>query len=258
MPPSRNWHRASATSIPAQYNAEVAQKQIERAQNNADLAKQTLDRLEPLLSKGFVTAQQVDQARTAYSDALVSLDQALQQSEGASTVIGTLDTRQAQVDTARAMVALARRDLDNTTVRAPFDGLVVGLTIPVGEFVISGQAVFSMIDTSQWEAVAYFRETELPAIRIGDSANVFVMADPERPIPGTVISMGWGIRSEEAVTVLGLPVVSSSLNWVKVAKRFPVYVHLDDPPEDLMRVGASAIVAVSGPAETAGDGGGDR
>ncbi len=240
----------------AQSNADVAQKQIERAQNNADLAKQTLDRLEPLLSKGFVTAQQVDQARTALSDAQVSLDQALQQSEGASSVIGTLDTRQAQVDTARATVALARRDLDNTTVRAPFDGLVVGLTTPVGEFVVSGQTVFSMIDTAKWEAVAYFRETELPAIRIGDDADVYVMAASEQPITGTVVSMGWGIRSEEAVTVLGLPVVSSSLNWVKVAKRFPVYVHLDDPPPELMRVGASAIVAISGSSEVAGDGGG--
>ena len=242
----------------AQSNAEVAQKQIERAQNNADLAKQTLDRLEPLLSKGFVTAQQVDQAKTAYSDALVSLDQALQQSEGASSVIGTLDTRQAQVDTARATVALARRDLDNTTIRAPFDGLIVGLTTPVGEFVVSGQAVFSMIDTANWEAVAYFRETELPAIHIGDEADVYVMASPDQPVRGTVVSMGWGIRSEEEITVLGLPVVSSSLNWVKVAKRFPVYIHLEDPPPQLMRVGASVNVAISGSAEAPGDGGGDR
>ncbi len=242
----------------AQSNADVAQKQIERARNNADLAKQTLDRLEPLLSKGFVTAQQVDQAKTAYSDALVSLDQALKQSQGASSIIGTLDTRQAQVDTARALVALAQRDLDNTTIRAPFDGLVVGLTTGVGEFIISGQTVFSMIDTANWEAVAYFRETELPAIRIGDSANIYIMAAPDQPVRGTVVSMGWGIRSEEEITVLGLPVVSSSLNWVKVAKRFPVYVHLDDPPPDLMRVGASAMVAIDGSTETAGDGGGDR
>ena len=239
----------------AQSNAEVAQKQIERAQNNADLAKQTLDRLEPLLAKGFVTAQQVDQARTAVSDALVSLDQALKQSEGASEVIGTLDTRQAQVDTATATVALAKRDLENTTVRAPFDGLVVGLTIPVGEFVITGQTVFSMIDTSAWEAIAYFRETELPAIRIGDRAEVFVMAAPDQPVMGTVVSTGWGVRSEEAATVLGLPIISNSLNWVKVAKRFPVYIHLEDPPEALMRVGASAEVTIAGASEEAADGG---
>jgi membrane fusion protein, multidrug efflux system len=237
----------------AESNAEVAQKQIERAQNNADLAKQTLERLEPLLDRGFVTAQQVDQARTAYNDALVSLEQALRQSEGATEVIGTLDTRQAQVDAAKAIVALARRDLENTTVRAPFDGLIVGLTIPVGEFVVSGQTVFSMIDTSEWQAVAYFRETELPAIRIGDAAEVFVMADADRPIKGTVSGIGWGVRSEDAANILGLPIVSSSLNWVKVAKRFPVYVHLNDPPDALMRVGASAVVMILDEVENAGN-----
>ena len=40
-------------------------------------------------------------------------------------IIGTLDTRKAQADVARATVDLAQRDLDNTTVRAPFDGKIV-------------------------------------------------------------------------------------------------------------------------------------
>lgn len=237
-----------------QSNADVAQKQIERAQFNADLARQTLERLEPLLGRGFVTAQQVDQARTALNDAEVSLAQALQQSQGASQIIGTLDTRQAQVDTARATVALAQRDLDNTIVRAPFDGRIVGLTMATGEYVITGQTVFSLIDTSGWEAVAFFRETELPGISIGDHAQVFVMADADNPIAGTVSAIGWGVRSEDAATILGLPLVSNSLNWVKVAKRFPVYVHLHEPPDALMRVGASAVVVISEAASETGDG----
>jgi multidrug efflux system membrane fusion protein len=239
-----------------QTNADVAQKQIERAKFNADLAKQTLDRLEPLLDRGFVTAQQVDQARTAYNDALVSLDQALQQSQGASTVIGTLDTRQAQVDTAMATVALAQRDLDNTTIRAPFDGIVTGLTMPAGQYVVTGQTVFTMIDTSHWEAVAFFRETELPNIAIGDEVEVFVMANAKFPVSGTVSAIGWGVRSADAATILGLPIVSNSLNWVKVAKRFPVYVELHEPPTGLMRVGASAVVVIKGTSSEAGNGGG--
>ena len=237
-----------------QSNADVAQKQIERAQFNADLARQTLERLEPLLDRGFVTAQQVDQARTTYNDSLVSLDQALQQSQGASQVIGTLDTRQAQVDTATATVALAQRDLDNTTVRAPFDGIVTGLTMPAGQYVITGQTVFAMIDTSQWEAVAFFRETELPNIAVGDAAEVFVMANTRVPVRGTVSAIGWGVRSADAATILGLPLVSNSLNWVKVAKRFPVYVELHEPPTDLMRVGASAVVVIQGAADADDDG----
>jgi len=228
----------------AQSNADVAAKQIERARFNAELARQTLERLEPLLPKGYVTAQQVDQARTAYSDAQVSLDQALQQSEGATQVIGTLDTRKAQVEVAEAAVALAQRDLDNTTVRAPFDGKVTGLEMAPGNYVLTAQSVFTLIDTSRWEAVAFFRETELDAIRLGSRADVFVMADRSRRIEGIVESIGWGVRSEESANILGLPVVSSSLNWVKVAKRFPVYIHLEEPPAELMRIGSTAIVIV--------------
>jgi multidrug efflux system membrane fusion protein len=230
-----------------QSNAGVTQKQIERAQYNSDLAKQTLDRLEPLLKRGFVTAQQVDEARTAYNDSLVSLEQALQQSEGATEVIGTLETRQAQVQTATATVALAERDLANTTVRAPISGLISGLNTAAGEYVLTGVPVFAMIDTAKWEAVAFFRETELPNIALGDEADVYIMADAELSVRATVTAIGWGVRSTDETTILGLPVLSNSLNWVKVAKRFPVYLEMHEPPSSLLRVGASAVVVVDAP-----------
>jgi len=231
--------------ITEESNAGVAAKQIERAQYNADLAKQTLDRLTPLLKRGFVTAQQVDEAQTAYNDALVSLDQAVQQSQGADEIIGTLETRQAQVETARATVALAERDLASTTVKAPIDGLVSGLTTSQGEYVLTGQQVFVLIDTANWETVAFFRETELDNISIGDPAEIFIMADAELSITGRVSAIGWGVRTTEEANVLGLPVISNSLNWVRVAKRFPVYLEMDDPPSSLLRIGASAVVVIN-------------
>ena len=46
-----------------------------------------------------------------------------------------------------------------------------------------------------------------------------------------------------------VPYVERSLNWVRVAQRFPVRVRLDAPPNQLMRLGASAVVEVKhGPA----------
>lgn len=228
-----------------QANAEVAQKQIERARINSDLAKQTLDRLVPLLPKGYVTAQQVDEARTLYNDSLVSLEQALRQSQGAYEIIGTLETRKAQVEVARAAVALAERDLRNTVVRAPFEGKIVGLTQGVGEYVITAQTVFTLINSNEWEAVAFFRETELGRMKVGDKAQVFAMAAPSVAIEGTIEGIGWGVRSDEAVNLLGMPLISKSLNWVRVARRFPVHIRLHNPPDNLMRVGASAAVVVS-------------
>ncbi|MDB5830888.1 MAG: efflux transporter, family, subunit, partial [Caballeronia sp.] len=41
-----------------------------------------------------------------------------------------------------------------------------------------------------------------------------------------------------------LPIVQQSVNWVRVAQRFPVRVRLDEPAARLVRIGASAIVEV--------------
>ena len=208
-------------------NATVADEQIRRARENLALAQQSLDRLIPLLPKGYVTAQQVDQATTARNDAAVSLTQAEAQSSGANQVIGTLETRRAQLAAAQATLTLAERDLANTLVRAPFDGKVTGFHVVAGEYVVTGQPLGSLIDTAGWRAVADFRETDLGRIRPGDKAVVFVMSERNRPIQGEVEGIGWGVRSDEAANVLGLPFVARSLNWVRVAQRFPVTVKLD-------------------------------
>lgn len=228
-----------------QANAIVANEQIRRAEENLSLAESTLARLEPLLPRGFVTAQQVDQARTSRNDARVSLDQAVAQARGATDVIGTLDTRQAQLDVARASLAMAEYNLANTNVRASVDGKVTGLRLGIGEYLTVSQAVATLIDTSTWEAVANFREVDLDRIKLGSKATVFIMADQSQPLRGVVESIGWGVRSDEGAVIRGLPLVEKSLNWVRVARRFPVLIKLTDTPDRLLRVGASAIVVVS-------------
>jgi multidrug efflux system membrane fusion protein len=43
--------------------------------------------------------------------------------------------------------------------------------------------------------------------------------------------------------------VPRSINWVRVAQRFPVRIRVDAPPADLFRIGASAVALI--PPETA-------
>ncbi|PID95754.1 MAG: multidrug transporter [Alphaproteobacteria bacterium] len=227
-------------------NAEVADNQIARARNNLALAQQTLARLEPLLSSGYVTAQEVDTARTSVSDALVTLEQALAHAEGTREFVGTLDTRLAQVDLTRASVALAERNLRNTVLYAPVTGRVTGLTLNAGEYVVTGTVLFSLVDTAHWHVTALFRETDLPVIREGSEAQVFLLAAPDTPIKGTVTGIGWAIRSGEEAHIMGLPAVANRIDWVRTARRFPVEVLLHDPPADLTRVGISASVRIVG------------
>ncbi|WP_428030425.1 multidrug transporter subunit MdtN [Ancylobacter sp.] len=226
-------------------NAVVAQDQVTRARQNLELATQTLRRLEALRPKGYVSAQQVDDAATAKRDADISLKQALQQEGAAVALVGDTAASVAMVEARRAALAIAERALSDTQVAAPFDGKVVGLETAVGEYVLPGQSVFVLIDTSAWYASAAFIETELAGIRVGNCATVYTLANRAVKMRGRVEGIGWGVQSTEQISLpRKMPLVPKSLDWVRVAQRFPVRIRLVDPPADLMRIGASATATV--------------
>lgn len=226
--------------------ATIAAAQVTRAKANLDLATRTLDRLRPLAAKGYVPAEQFDQAETAQSDATTSLRQAQEQAAAAVTAIDTVAATQAAVAARRAALAIAQRGLDDTVVRAPHDGLVTGLTLSSGEMVAPAQAVFTLINSEAWYAVGNFRETQLSSIAVGDCATVYSMIDRRQPMTGTVQGIGWGVLDQERVEVpFAVPYVENSLNWVRVAQRFPVRVLLANPPPLLARLGASAVIEIN-------------
>jgi multidrug efflux system membrane fusion protein len=152
---------------------------------------------------------------------------------------------EATVQARTAALGIAQRHLDDTTVRATHNGLVVGLTVSTGEMVAPAQSLFTLINTDEWFAVANFRETDLSSISVGDCATVFSMLNRKIPIRGIVQGIGWGVVDQDRVNIpRSVPYVERSLNWVRVAQRFPVRIRLEEPPPDLMRLGASAVVEI--------------
>ena len=224
--------------------ADAASRGIGAAQAQSVLAASTLARLEPLLGRGFVTAQQVDQARTTQRTAQIALLQSRLQAAEARQGITSTKPIAADLEAARATLALAERDLNKTVVYAPCDGRITALDIAAGEFAAVGVPLFTIIDTEHWYAVGNFRETDLAAIKPGQRATVYVLAQPARPLRGQVDSLGWGVASDVSATFGGLPHVERTLNWVRIAARFPVRVLLDAPPGDLMRLGASTVIVI--------------
>jgi membrane fusion protein, multidrug efflux system len=188
-----------------------------------------------------VAAGELDTRRRA----IVSLQQTRQQEVASLQAVGTEEAAAAAVQARQAALAIARRALEDTVVRAWHDGRVVGLTVLSGEMVVPSQALFTLISTDEWYTVANFRETDLHAIAVGDCATVFSMIDRSQPIKGVVEGIGWGVLDEERINLpRSVPYVQRSMNWVRVAQRFPVRVRLENPPEHLMRLGASAVVEV--------------
>ena len=229
-----------------QYNAQSVRAAVERARAAAGQASDTLHRMEPLLSHGYVSAEDVDRARTAQRATQAELSAAQLQAQQAAAAVSGVDALVAQRAVVMAEISIAELNLEYATVRAPFDGRIVSLTTSVGQFVTALKPVFTLIDTRHWYVVANFRETELKGIRAGTPATVYLMSDTGQRFRGSVDSISYGIASDEGGLALpgGLPHIQRTLNWVHVSQRFPVKIRVDRPNPELFRVGTSAVAVL--------------
>jgi len=240
-----------------------AQQGVNRARAEWTYASNNLHRLEPLLAKQFVTADQVDRARTseiAQAQALRQAESGLQlsqavlksasaQHEQAGHAVTTLEPLINQRGARAAAVKNARYNLDNCRVYAPFDARVTNLTISEGAYAHVGQQMFTLIDARTWWAIGNFREGQLKRITPGMQADVYVMSRPNLHFSGVVDSIGFGVTPDPDVIgrlETGLPDVQRTLNWVHLASRYPVRVRVQNPTPDLFRIGETAVVTIRG------------
>jgi multidrug efflux system membrane fusion protein len=231
-----------------EYATAAAQAAVERAQVLARNAADTYNRLAPLAQQQFVTAERLDQALASKLSMEASLDEAKRRRMQAEKDIGDLNALRAKRDAAAAALGKAELDLSHTRVEAPFDALVVNLHTAVGQFVSPGPLpVFALVDTRNWYVLANYRESELDRIAPGMAAEVYLMSDPRRRYRGTVQGIGWAVNPEDGRIAPGIPIIQRELNWVHIAQRFPVRIHIDDPqPAEVFRVGASAVTIILG------------
>jgi multidrug efflux system membrane fusion protein len=259
--------------------ADVANSEqgVARAKAEWSYASNNLHRVEPLLAKQFVTADQVDRARTAevsqaqalkqaesqlklsqarllsaqaqYQRAKAVYTQSQAQVEQSQHAVTTLDPLTAQRGARLSAVQTAQYNLDNCRVFAPFDARVTNLILSEGAYAHTGQQMFTLIDARNWWAIGNFRETQLKHIAPGMKADVYVLSRPNVRFAGIVDSIGFGVTpATDVISNLGngLPSLERTLNWVHLASRYPVRVRITDAPSDTLRLGETAVVVIRG------------
>ncbi|RFU48565.1 multidrug transporter subunit MdtN [Paraburkholderia sp. DHOC27] len=233
-------------SVNAQnYSAVAAKAAVARAQAAANQASDTLARMAPLIAKGYVSADDLDRARTSQRSAQAELATAQAQAREAQAAVSGVDALIAQRAVLEAEIASAQLNLEYATVRAPFDGRIAELRTSVGQYVSAQKPVFTLIDTRHWYVIANFRENELGRIHPGTPATVYLMSDAGTRFSGTVDSIGFGVDPQDGgASANGLPNIQRSINWVHVAQRFPVKILVDRPDARLFRIGTSAVAVL--------------
>lgn len=115
----------------------------------------------------------------------------------------------------------AKRDLDSTIIRAPFDGIIGNLTAKTGDFVVNGQRLAALVPIQALYIEANYKETQLQNIHAGQTAYITLDAFKKEVFTGRVLSIA---PATGAVFSL-LPPQNATGNFTKLSNAFQ-YVSL--------------------------------
>ncbi len=100
------------------------------------------------------------------------------------------------IDIAKANILRAEKDLENTIIKAPFDGVITKLSAEVGELVVigtlnnAGSVIMEVADLSVMLLKTRIDEANIAPVRDGQKARVYVNAYADMPMTGTVDHIG--------------------------------------------------------------------
>jgi len=154
---------------------------------------------------------------------------------------------QAQLASAKASLELAKLNLGYTKVFAPVDGYVTNMNTSPGTYVTAGVQLMALVDTSSYWIAGYFKESQLPNIKVGQKAIITMMGYETEPFEGVVRSLGWGIYVQDGSGNTGtalLPSISPTIDWVRLPQRFPVRMEVMGQTPVPLRMGQTVSVAM--------------
>jgi HlyD family secretion protein len=154
-------------------------------------AAKELERMEALVAGKVVSQQDADNARATAADAR-SKREAREQSLQLLREGATREAREAarsRLAEAKAFLAQGRATDGELTLLAPVDGVVLPLYYRAGEVVESGDPVLTTADVSHPWMRVFVNQRDVPALRVGATAQAMLDGAPKRPIPGRIVAI---------------------------------------------------------------------
>lgn len=172
--------RLDAVDLKARVDAALARLAATRArlggaEANTIMARAEFGRSKELFDAGDTPRSDLERSEAAY----------LESQSG-------LDALKAEILSAEADVVAAQKDLDNTIITSPIDGVMTTLNAEVGELVVvgtlntPGSVIMELADLSRMLLKAQVDETNIKPVKPGQRALIYTPFDPEGSLTGTV------------------------------------------------------------------------
>jgi membrane fusion protein (multidrug efflux system) len=232
---------------------EAARAALPAAEADRVFAASEYERANMLIGTGSATRQRHDQTRALLESAtqrvlavaadIRTAEAQLANAGAAREEMGVLRHQRAALEPLEREISAQRQriaiDIEDRTIRMPFDGVVDRVFVDPGEYVTPGQRLMLVHDPRRVRVEANVKETEIRYFRPGREVRVTVDAYPGRVFTGRVERVGAAATSEFAL----LPSPNPSGNFTKITQRLPVRIALEDlPPNGALRPGMMVVV----------------
>ena len=246
--------QASIENVDAQLDVQQAQisanqAQVDQAQAALVFAEQQNARYGHLAQTGYGSVQNAQQYSSQLRQQQAALASAQATFKLAQSQIKTLKAQRTSAEAAlaqaKAQLSQAQTNLERTRILSPVDGYVTNLLAQLGDYVNVGVNTISLVDANSFWVDAYFEETNLAPIRVGDPAQIKLMGRGQI-VRGHVDSIARAINVANAQpNNQGVANVNPIFTWVRLAQRIPVSIHLDEvPPGIVLTAGMTATVEI--------------
>jgi len=215
------------------------------AESDKIRAEQQLSRSKKLKVSNYSSQDDVDQLQAGFDSAAARLDEAQAVLVAKQRELAVFNAQLIQassvVEQADATLELAKIQLNDTRVTAPFSGVIGKRGAMVGQYVQPGQALYSLVPDGAVWITANFKETQIQHMQPGQSVQVSLDAFPDKTFSGVIDSLSPASGAKFSL----LPAENATGNFTKIVQRIPVRIRLDLSQEEVrVMPGLSAVVKV--------------
>lgn len=253
-----NARQSSLTTLDARLDEQqqrIAQAQAALHSSEAEAHRARLDfqRYRDLVDQQIATRERLETASAGRAKALAAVTEARAQVARQQAQCQVLQARRqqakariaeslARVGEAQANLALAQNALNDTAIRAPFDGVVGQRKVRRQQYVMPGLPLLAVVPVAQAYVIANYKETQLQHMAPGQAVDIAVDSLSGQHWRGQIESIAPGSGAVFAL----LPPDNATGNFTKIVQRFAVKIRLvaDETNAPVILPGMSVIATV--------------
>jgi RND family efflux transporter MFP subunit len=210
------------------------QQQVAIAAANVEVAESNIDRLESDQTRAEAVVKQATSSHerklSLASQSAISreeLDQSLEALTVAQAGLGASESAIVQGKksflAAQELLAYHKARLSDTLIMAPFDGLVIKRRREVGDIVVPGTNILTLISMDSLWISAWVDETEIAKLRLEQPSRIVFRSEPERSFLGKVVRIGREADRETREVIVDVELLERPEYWA-IGQRAEVYI----------------------------------